>query len=181
MRFSRNRAKRQILTVRTTAIAVIIVGVAAFAWYRLADRETGPDERVALAECLTANDAAMYGAYWCPHCQRQKKLFGAKAWPKVDYVECAIPGNRLEQTEECKQMDISGYPTWIFADGTRWSGEKSLEELAEKAGCAYGNVTAAEDAGDGTDAEGADEPVEAGSAMPVPGEDGVVETTVDGE
>ena len=29
----------------------------------------------------------MYGAYWCPHCQAQKKVFG-ESFQYVPYVEC---------------------------------------------------------------------------------------------
>jgi hypothetical protein len=79
----------------------------------------------------------MYGAYWCPHCARQKQAFGTKAWSKVEYVECAIPGNRAGQTEACKNKNITGYPTWIFGDESRMSGEVPLLDLARKAGCAY--------------------------------------------
>ena len=34
----------------------------------------------------------------------------------------------------CAGADISGFPTWILADGTRFEGEKSLEELAKAVG-----------------------------------------------
>src|SRR3989344_3569664 len=29
------------------------------------------------AQCLTDNGAKMFGAYWCPHCSDQKKMFGS--------------------------------------------------------------------------------------------------------
>ena len=34
----------------------------------------------------------------------------------------------------CLNVDITGFPTWILADGTRLEGDKSLKELAEKVG-----------------------------------------------
>lgn len=85
------------------------------------------------AQCLTDNGVTMYGAYWCPHCQEQKKLFGA-SWDIVNYVECSLP-NRGGQTEACINAGIESYPTWEFADGTRQSGRLSLDQLAQKTGC----------------------------------------------
>lgn len=123
---------------RTVVILVIIGVVGAVAAMRYAERNQGPDKRQDLAQCLTDKGAKMYGAYWCPHCQSQKKLFG-RAFSKVTYVECAIPGNPREQTQACKDANISGYPTWTFADGSRTNGEQSLADLAEKAGCAWEN------------------------------------------
>jgi hypothetical protein len=90
----------------------------------------------------------MYGAYWCPHCANQKALFGEDIFNEhVEYVECAIPGqdNRV-QTQACQEKEIEGYPTWIFPDGTRLQGEQSLEDLAQQAGCAYGDIAGSGDA-----------------------------------
>ena len=47
----------------------------------------------AFAQCLAQKQVTMYGAYWCPHCENQKKLFGS-AWEYVPYEECAIRGQR---------------------------------------------------------------------------------------
>lgn len=76
----------------------------------------------------------MYGAYWCPHCQEQKKMFGG-SWDKVDYIECSLP-NRAGETAICNQAGITSYPTWQFADGTRKTGTLSLEDLSFFSGCA---------------------------------------------
>ncbi|MFQ5851026.1 MAG: vitamin K epoxide reductase family protein [Candidatus Binatia bacterium] len=35
---------------------------------------------LALAEHLTKGGAKFYGAYWCPHCENQKRIFGASAY-----------------------------------------------------------------------------------------------------
>ena len=85
-----------------------------------------------LAEALTAAGAKFYGAWWCSHCEDQKEMFGA-AFEKVDYVECSLPESR-EQTQECIDAGITGYPTWEFADGSRQSGAIPFEQLAEFAG-----------------------------------------------
>ncbi len=127
------RDKRPLI-FRIIVIVVILGTVGAFAAVRYSERNAAPDHRDALAECLTAKNAKMYGAYWCPHCQAQKKSFG-NAFKKVTYVECAIPGDSQNQTQACKDANIKGYPTWVFASGDQVSGEQSLETLAGKAGC----------------------------------------------
>ena len=85
------------------------------------------------SECLTEKGAAMYGAYWCPHCINQKEEFGG-SWKFVTYVECSLPQN-AGQTPQCREAGITGYPTWVFDDGSRVEGEASFETLASKTGC----------------------------------------------
>lgn len=133
------RRDRNASTFRTIVIFVIIAVLAVFAYVRMADRDQGPDLKTPLAQCLTDKGVKFYGAYWCPHCAAQKKLFG-RAMSKVTYVECAIPGDPRAQTQACKDANIEGYPTWTFPDGSRLSGEISLQRLAEKSGCPYGDA-----------------------------------------
>lgn len=92
-----------------------------------------------LTKCLAAKNVRMYGAYWCTHCQAQKKAFGS-SWQYVKYIECSLPAQAglpggKGQTQECNEAGIKGYPTWDFGNGERLSGEVSLEQLAEKSGC----------------------------------------------
>jgi len=75
----------------------------------------------------------MYGAYWCPHCANQKASFG-KSFKNVNYIECDARGDNA-QPELCQAASIQGYPTWIFPDSTRQSGEVPLRTLAVKSGC----------------------------------------------
>ena len=121
---------------RTAVIFAIIAVLGVFAYLRMGDSDTGPDLRPAFAQWLTDKGVKFYGAYWCPHCQKQKKLFG-RAFSNVTYVECAIPGDPRSQTQECKDANIEGYPTWTFADGSRVSGEMTLDGLSDKTGCPY--------------------------------------------
>ncbi len=86
----------------------------------------------AFAECISNAGATFYGAYWCPHCQAQKKLFQNSK--KLPYVECSTP-NGQGQTQQCIDAEITGYPTWVFKDGSREDGELSFEKLAEKTSC----------------------------------------------
>ncbi len=85
------------------------------------------------AQCLTDAGAKFYGAYWCPHCQDQKKLLQNSK--KLPYIECSTPDGK-NQTQICIDAKITGYPTWDFADGTRLDGELTLEELSQKTNCA---------------------------------------------
>lgn len=85
------------------------------------------------AKCLTTNGMTFYGAFWCPHCQVMKERFGDSN-KYIQYVECDARGQN-PQPETCDAKGIEGYPTFIFADGTRLSGQQPLSELAMAAGC----------------------------------------------
>ena len=85
-----------------------------------------------IAKCLTEKGAKMYGAYWCGHCQNQKKMFG-EDFQYVDYVECDSNGENANP-QTCYEAGIKGYPTWII-NGNQYSGEQSLDKLKELGGC----------------------------------------------
>jgi glutaredoxin len=91
-----------------------------------------PGKYDAFAQCLDQKGVKFYGAFWCPHCQKQKALFGRSS-KKLPYVECSTPQN--ETTQACKDAGIKNFPTWVFADGSRQTGEMTLEELAAKSSC----------------------------------------------
>lgn len=93
-----------------------------------------PGELDDFAICLKDKGATFYGAFWCPHCQKQKAEFGRSA-RLLPYVECSTP-NGSAQLSICEEKKIENYPTWTFADGTRETGELALARLAEKTGCA---------------------------------------------
>ena len=94
---------------------------------------SGPGPLDEFTMCLKDKGAIFYGAFWCSHCQNQKKLFG-NSKRLLPYVECSLPSGR-GQTVECQEKKIEGYPTWVFADQSRETGEVSLERLAQKTGC----------------------------------------------
>ena len=91
-------------------------------------------QAIELAKQLKDKDITMYGTYWCPHCSRQKELFGAEAWSIMNYVECSPKGYGYKGQEMIKNID--GYPT--FRDSTKKgtimniSGERDLEFLAQQ-------------------------------------------------
>ncbi len=117
----------------TIWIAIIVLIVGGFIVWRINEKNK-PGTLDGFAQCLQEKGAIFYGAFWCPHCQNQKKAFGNSAG-KLPYVECSLPGGN-GQTQECTDKKVESYPTWVFADGTRETGELSLSRLAEKAGCA---------------------------------------------
>ncbi len=89
------------------------------------------DKWTTLAKALTAQGVKVYGTYWCAYCQKQKAMFG-DAWQYVNYVECADTKNPNKQTQACIDAKIEGYPTWIFADGSRETGALTYEQLSSK-------------------------------------------------
>jgi glutaredoxin len=84
--------------------------------------------------CLSRKGATFYGTSWCPHCRAQRRMLG-RAMPYVRYVECSVGSDHSVQASACDKADIQGYPTWVFADGSRGGGDQSLESLAAKTGC----------------------------------------------
>jgi thiol-disulfide isomerase/thioredoxin len=107
-------------------VTIFIIGLGIFFVIRVgAPVLTGLD---GFAQCLTSKKAVLYGAYWCPHCQKLKSDFG-QSFQYVTYVECTV------DVKKCTDNNINGYPTWIFADGQRLEGEQSFQKLSEVSGC----------------------------------------------
>ena len=117
--------------LRYIVIAIVIVVAFAAAYYFGWHRHTSRLD--AFAKCLTAKQAKMYGAYWCPHCEDQKEKFGS-SFQYAPYVECGIKGSKAIEPV-CTEAGIKRFPTWIFADGTRVEGAHELEFLGEQTGC----------------------------------------------
>jgi hypothetical protein len=107
--------------------------IAAFAGVYYLGQRRKTSRLAAFAKCLSAKQARMYGAYWCPHCAEQKEMFGG-AFEYVSYVECGVVGSR-EEANHCVQAGIKHFPTWQFADGERREGAQGLQALGEKTGC----------------------------------------------
>jgi thiol-disulfide isomerase/thioredoxin len=108
-------------------IVIIIVGLF------LLPKTSGSNELDGFAQCINESGATFYGAWWCPHCQAQKKMFSNSA-SLLPYVECSTPDGN-SQLPVCSEKGISNYPTWEFADGERLVGEIPLSTLAERTGC----------------------------------------------
>jgi hypothetical protein len=110
-------------------------------------RDSTP-QAVELARRLSSsNGNKVYTAYWCPHCARQRELFGRQAWALLSStnnddattsgtgsveVECA-PGGYRANPALCRRDGIDGYPTWKI-QGQTFSGEVPLAVLAQAVG-----------------------------------------------
>lgn len=123
-----NKCMARHFLVWGAVIALLLIGIVYIKVIRPAS--ANHDE---LAKCLSANGAVFYGAYWCPHCQDQKKMFGSSAG-LLPYVECAVRGSN-DLAERCVKEEIKSFPTWKFASGEVVTGAQPLVKLAELSGC----------------------------------------------
>ena len=124
----------------------LVVGLVGLGWAAAIDRPaletargvppaviaSSTPEAIALAEHLSGSGAAMYSAYWCPHCHEQKEMFGREATAKLKVVECA-PDGRNSQKPLCDSKKIEGFPTWEI-NGKLDVGVKPLAKLAQLSG-----------------------------------------------
>lgn len=84
-----------------------------------------------LARHLTNSEVKLYGAYWCPHCEDQKAMFG-RAAGLLPYIECD-GRSPVGQPAVCAAAQVRAYPTWDIA-GKRYEGVLSLAQLAQLTG-----------------------------------------------
>lgn len=110
-------------------VAVVLVGAL------LTLNKATPGAQDALAQCISDSGAKFYGAFWCGHCQAQKRAFG-KSERLLPYIECSTPDGQGQQ-QVCKDAGIESYPTWRFAEGEQLTGEVALKTLAERTKCTY--------------------------------------------
>lgn len=123
---------KKTLTVRIITFVVIVAAIVVLMRVVVGATKVSTEYN-AFAQCLSDKGLKFYGAFWCPHCQAQKREFGG-AVKLLPYVECSTPDGK-GQTQICKDNDIQSYPTWVYPDGTRTTGESSLSALAQKSGC----------------------------------------------
>jgi hypothetical protein len=111
------------IVVVAGAIVVLLLGSIIYQNY-------APSKYDTFAQCLADNGAHVYEAYWCSACAAQKELFGS-SWRFMNTTECSTQGSR--NFDLCP--DIESTPTWEDADGQRFTGVQSLEQLAERFNC----------------------------------------------
>lgn len=75
-----------------------------------------------LAKRLEEQGATMFGAYWCGHCYAQKQLFGADAFARIRYIECARDGVG-SQAALCREKKV---PVRSRSRGQPWAAALSL-------------------------------------------------------
>ena len=125
----KNVKQKSALIISLGIIFIIIGGI----WFLSDFRDVAPGRMDGFVACLKDKGAVFYGAFWCPHCQNQKAMFGSSK-NLLPYTECSEPDGQ-SQTPVCRDKKIESYPTWEFKDGSRLTGEIALETLAEKTGC----------------------------------------------
>jgi len=104
---------KKTLTIRIIIFAVIMVGIVAL--MRLAIEGTQASTQYdGLAQCLTQKGLKFFGAFWCPHCQAEKRDFGGSV-KYLPYIECSTPDAK-GQTQVCIDNKIESYPTWVYPD-----------------------------------------------------------------
>jgi uncharacterized membrane protein/glutaredoxin len=114
------------LVAGALAVAVLVPLGAAFIFAM--PSQVGGGSEAALARHLRESGAIMYGAYWCPHCQEQKALFGDAA-RDLPYVECD-PNGVNARPDLCEKAGVKAFPTWVIG-GQRREGVQSLSALAD--------------------------------------------------
>lgn len=125
--YTRPKVGWPVMVLPALAALVAVVG-----GYTLTERQTAATAYAeGLAKHLAASGARFYGAYWCPHCTEQKRMFGDAA-RYLPYVECdaRAPDGR---PEECRKAGVRAYPTWVIG-GRKYEGTIPLEELARLSG-----------------------------------------------
>ena len=106
------------------AIIVLII-ILVYALFKSKNSEVWQYD--AFAQCLTDSGVKMYGTEWCSHCKNQKKLFES-SFEFINYIDCD------KNKETCLIEGVQGYPTWKL-NGESYTGEQSLEALANISGC----------------------------------------------
>jgi len=112
-------------------LLVLALFIAGVVWLIMTPGRSGKLD--AFASCISDSGATFFGTFWCSYCQKQKTMFGVSA-KLLPYKECSTPDGE-ERLPVCTEAGIEGYPTWVFADGTRESGLISLERLSELTSC----------------------------------------------
>ncbi|HEX8591379.1 MAG TPA: hypothetical protein VF696_01335, partial [Candidatus Paceibacterota bacterium] len=95
---------------KTYIYGLIVLVVVIGGGYYLYQNAQKPGIYDTFATCLKDSGATFYGAFWCPHCQEQKRMFGKSA-KLLPYVECSEPNGRA-QTQVCIDAKVESYPTW---------------------------------------------------------------------
>ena len=88
---------------------------------------------VEFAKALTQAGVRFFGADWCPICTQQKELFqdGKVFLPFLEMTNADRTRNATAISE-----NVTQYPTWEFANGSRATGLQTLQQLSTLSGVA---------------------------------------------
>jgi len=129
-----HRSWLQLVAVRGAIAAIVILLVHGNYVAPQAEAQGPEDPNIrALAEHLADQGAEFYGASWCPHCQEQKRLFGASA-RRLPYIECSPAGPNAPQAPSCNIAGVQSYPTWKINGRTIVGQVLTLAQLADASG-----------------------------------------------
>lgn len=120
----------------------LILSIASLVLLAACGGEPQDGQYAEIAQCLTDKNVKMYGAFWCPHCESQKKIFGDD-FRYITYVECDPRGENADR-EACQEAGVERYPTWVFPGQEPVIGEQDPLELAKKANCEVAEESTAE-------------------------------------
>jgi uncharacterized membrane protein/Zn ribbon nucleic-acid-binding protein len=115
----------------SVAVTAVIVGTLHLYYSDLLSPREDP-RLEPLAHHLTETGARYYGAYWCPACQQQNRLFRS-AYEHLPYVECSPEGRHGRPAAECVRAGVSNFPTWSVR-GRVYEGVIEPQDLARYSG-----------------------------------------------
>jgi cyclophilin family peptidyl-prolyl cis-trans isomerase len=113
------------------AVEIQVAGFSADSNTATATINIGAVDLVAFANALKAAGAKLYGAGWSAETTAQKELF-EDGGQFLDFVE--VTNSDRTPNSTATQNNITTYPTWIFADGTRLEGVQTLQALSDHTG-----------------------------------------------
>ncbi len=95
------------------------------------------DEMVELIDCLAEEGLVIYGARWCPACNRLIEPFGGYEIADPIYVECSYEYGSKEELARCNRETKTEYVPEIQVDGEIYTGSNFPRHFADLLGCEY--------------------------------------------
>ncbi len=107
---------------------IFLIWIFSIVFFAGCTQQTPANNLDEFAQCLTSKWAIMYGSKTCPHCLKQKEMFG-ESFQYITYVECT------QEAERCGNELKWSVPAWKFADGTLVEWLQEFSVLATKTNC----------------------------------------------
>lgn len=95
------------------------------------------DEMVELVDCLAEEGLVIYGARWCPACNRLIEPFGGYEIVDPIYVECSESHGTKQEVERCHRETKTEYVPEIQINGELYEGSNFPQDFARELGCEY--------------------------------------------
>jgi len=128
---SKPGGNKKLMMIGGAIVLIVIIGIVFVLMAPIASGQ--PGEYDSFAKCIGDSGATFYGAFWCPHCESQREMFGTSQ-DFLPYVECSTPDGK-NQTQICVSEGISSYPTWDLPNGSRITGVQSFDTLSQVTNC----------------------------------------------